>query len=171
MGGVGVVWVGDGGGDGDVKKASEKSIPNEMDTPRSLWQVAVFLIVSGILGFISGSLIGFIPGFIAFRTDPGRVLLWMRFDQFLAIMALSSGLATLAIYRWVVRDTRISVSLAAPIIGASPWVFISMASDGEGSFRVGGALAGLVASVAATVAFMLVRRSVLRPRIGADEKA
>lgn len=154
-----------------MKKASEKSIPNEMDTPRPPWRVAVFLIVSGILGFISGSLIGFIPGFIAFRSDPGRVILWMRFDQFLAIMALSCGLATLAIYRWVVRDTRVSVSLAAPIIGASPWVFISMASDGENIFRVGGSLVGLVASVAATVVFMMVRRPALRPRIGADEKA
>jgi hypothetical protein len=77
----------------------------------------------------------------------------MRFDQFLAIMALSCGLATLAIFRWVVRDRRVLTSILAALVGGSPWLAISMFT-GEGDwFRIGGALVGLLAAGTLACAF------------------
>jgi hypothetical protein len=132
---------------------------------RSAWRVAGYLAASGILGCFSGSLIGLLPGIIAFRSEPSRVILWMRFDQFLAIMAFSCGMASLAIFRLIARNPALVLSIVAVVVGSCPWVLISTVT-GEGDwFRVGGALAGLVASLVVSVLLVLIRRCVLGPRV------
>jgi hypothetical protein len=137
---------------------------------RSAWRVAGYFAASGILGFFSGSLIGLLPGIIAFRSEPSRVILWVRFDQFLAIMAFSCGLASLAIFRLIARNPALVLSMVAVVVGSYPWVLISTVT-GEGDwFRVGGALAGLVASLVVSVLLVMIRRCALGPRVAAGQE-
>jgi len=170
LGGVGVVWVGDGGGDVQVMTVFEESQSDGALATRTILRVAGYSVASGILGFFFGSLIGLYPGLIAFRSEPSRVILWMRFDQFLAIMALSCGLVSLAIIRLICRDAPWVFRIGAVAVGSSPWILISTLTAGGNWFRIGGALAGFIASIVITVSLTLIRRFVLGLRVAARQE-
>lgn len=164
-----VVWVEDGGGDG-AGGLTVEAVAAEVAAPHRRWRhIGCYLLICTFLGFFLGSAIGALPGFYAFRTEPDRVILWMRFDQILAIMALSCGLATLAIFRWVLRDRRLFTAVLAALIGGSPWLTISMFT-GEGDwFRIGGALVGLLAAGTLACGFAFYKRTVHGTVRGGEE--
>lgn len=145
-----VVWVEDGGGD-ERRMTTIPQPPRGVEqSGKSSWRAVGFFVASAILGFISGSLIAMIPGMAAYRSDPSRVVLWMRIDQFLAVMALSCGLASAIIFRFIARPSSPTLLPGVALLGEVPWVLIALGTAEAGWFRTGGSLVGLAAALVLT---------------------
>jgi hypothetical protein len=120
--------------------------------------MGAIMAVSALLGFVSGSVVGAVPGMVAYRSDASRIVLWMRFDQFFAIMAMSCGLASLGFFRVLARNPRPAMRFSVVLMGGIPWVPISMLTAEGDWFRVGGALLGLLAATTIAGGLALLRR-------------
>lgn len=128
----------------------------------------------GLIGTVGGSILGFIPGAIAFRTSPGGYGIFV--DSFLLIESAFAVLMTVflsaahfGIENKTRRIDRARITRVSVFIPVVTW-FVLSAMSGFNSFRIGGwffgALIGLIALLCFEIYQRLMRRAELNESAG-----
>jgi len=134
---------------------------------QSVWRVPALAMAIGLIGGVGGTLVGVIPGFIAFRTSPGGYF-GLFIDSFILIETFCATAITVflsafhfAIERKTNRATRARITTFSVLIPIAGWFAIS-AIAGMNSFRIGGWLVGALLGVGVLIVYRLSQRKMIR---------